>query len=143
MATLKKHSAAAGDIDLQEKYNVLNSKQRSLNELKTHYDSLVSFEEVKQNFLSRVETFAMATTLDMNNNAILNLKDPKLGKEPATKDYADKKLALTGGRMTGAINMGTTGNYKSRNSHEETQMQPRKLMWIRKMQSFSPKLEEP
>ena len=107
MATLKKHSAAAGDIDLQEKYNVLNSKQRSLNELKTHYDSLVSFEEVKQNFLSRVETFAMATTLDMNNNVILNLKDPKLGKEPATKDYADKKLALTGGRMTGAINMGT------------------------------------
>ena len=107
MATLKKHSAAAGDIDLQEKYNVLNSKQRSLTELKTHYDSLVSFEEVKQNFLSRVETFAMATTLDMNNNVILNLKDPKLGKEPATKDYADKKLALTGGRMTGAINMGT------------------------------------
>ena len=107
MATLKRHSAAAGDIDLQEKYNVLNSKQRSLNELKTHYDSLVSFEEVKQNFLSRVETFAMGTTLDMNHNAILNLKDPKLGKEPATKDYADKKLALTGGRMTGVINMGT------------------------------------
>ena len=106
MATLKKHSAAVGDIDLQEKYNVLNSKQRNLNELKTHYDSLISFEEVKQNFLSRVETFAMATTLDMNNNVILNLKDPKLGKEPATKDYADKKLALTGGRMTGAINMG-------------------------------------
>ena len=107
MLTLKRHSAAAGDIDLQEKFNVLNSKQRSLNELKTHYDSLVSFEEVKQNFLSRVETFSMGTTLDMNHNAILNLKDPKLGKEPATKDYADKKLALTGGRMTGVINMGT------------------------------------
>ena len=106
MATLKKHSAAIGDIDLQEKYNVLNSKQRSLNELKTHYDSLVSFEEVKQNFLSRVETFAMGTTLDMNNNAILNLKDPKLGKEPATKDYADGKLSLSGGSMTGSINMG-------------------------------------
>ena len=107
MLTLKRHSAAVGDIDLQEKLNVLNSKQRSLNELKTHYDSLVSFEEVKQNFLSRVETFSMGTTLDMNHNAILNLKDPKLGKEPATKDYADKKLALTGGRMTGVINMET------------------------------------
>ena len=119
MATLKKHSAAAGDIDLQEKYNVLNSKQRSLTELKTHYDSLVSFEEVKQNFLSRVETFAMATTLDMNNNVILNLKDPKLGKEPATKDYADKKLALTGGRMTGAINMGTTRNHEPGKTHRK------------------------
>ena len=107
MATLKKHSAAIGDIDLQEKYNVLNSKQRSLNELKTHYDSLVSFEEVKQNFLSRVETFTMGTTLDMNLNPIINLKDPTLGKEPATKDYADEKLSKAGGRMTGSINMGT------------------------------------
>ena len=107
MATLKKHSAAIGDIDLQEKYNVLNSKQRNLNELKTHYDSLVSFEEVKQNFLSLKETFPMRTNLDMNQKSILNLKDPTTGKEPATKDYADKKLALTGGRMTGFINMGT------------------------------------
>ena len=109
MATLKKHSASAsaGDIDLQEKYNVLNSKQRSLNELKTHYDSLVSYEEVKQNFLSRVESFAMGTTLDMNLNPIINLKDPTLGKEPATKDYADEKLSKAGGRMTGSINMGT------------------------------------
>ena len=108
MATLKRHSAAAGDIDLQEKYNVLNSKQRNLNELKTHYDSLVSFEEVKQNFLSRKETFPMRTTLNMNQNKILNLKDPATGKEPATKDYADEKLALTGGTMSGAINMGTS-----------------------------------
>ena len=107
METLKKHSAAVGDIDLQEKYNVLNSKQRNLSELKTHYDSLVSFEEVKQNFLSLKETFPMRTTLNMNQNSILNLKDPATGKEPATKDYADTKLALTGGTMTGSINMGT------------------------------------
>ena len=107
MVTLKKHSAAIGDIDLQEKYNVLNSKQRSLNELKTHYDSLVSFEEVKQNFLSRVETFSMGCQLDMNHHSITNLKDPAFGKEAATKDYADKKLAKSGGRMTGSINMGT------------------------------------
>ena len=109
MATLKKHSASAsaGDIDLQEKYNVLNSKQRNLNELETHYDSLVSFEEVKQNFLSRVESFPMGTTLDMNLNPIINLKDPTLGKEPATKDYADEKLSKAGGRMTGSINMET------------------------------------
>ena len=107
MLTLKKHSATIGDIDLQEKYNVLNSKQRNLSELKTHYDSLVSFEEVKQNFLSLKETFPMRTNLNMNQNSILNLKDPTTGKEPATKDYADTKLALTGGTMTGAINRGT------------------------------------
>ena len=95
------------DIDLKELFNVVNSKQRNLNELKTHYDSLVSFEEVKENFLSRQEEFPMETQLNMNHNSITNLKDPSFGKEAATKDYADEKLALTGGRMTGSINMGT------------------------------------
>ena len=110
MVTLKTFSSSpstSGDIDLQEKFNVLNSKQRTLNELKTHYDSLVSFEEVKENFLSRVETFSMGTQLDMNHHSIVNLKDPTFGKEAATKDYADKKIAKSGGIMTGSINMGT------------------------------------
>ena len=48
----------------------------------------------------------METQLDMNHNSITNLKDPQFGGEAATKDYADKKLSLTGGRMTGSINMG-------------------------------------
>ena len=94
------------DIDLKELFNVVKSKQRSLNELKTHYDSLVSYEEVNENFLSRREEFPMETQLNMNHNSITNLKDPQFGGEAATKDYADKKLALTGGRMTGSINMG-------------------------------------
>ena len=94
------------DIDLKELFNVVKSKQRNLNELKTHYDSLVSYEEVNENFLSRREEFPMETQLDMNHNSITNLKDPQFGGEAATKDYADKKLALTGGRMTGSINMG-------------------------------------
>ena len=94
------------DIDLKELFNVVKSKQRSLNELKAHYDSLVSYEEVNENFLSRREEFPMETQLDMNHNSITNLKDPQFGGEAATKDYADKKLALTGGRMTGSINMG-------------------------------------
>ena len=95
------------DIDLKELFNVVNSKQRSLNELKTHYDSLVSFEEVNENFLSRQEEFPMETQLNMNHNSITNLKDPTFGKEAATKDYADEKLSKAGGRMTGSINMGT------------------------------------
>ena len=94
------------DIDLKELFNVIQSKQRSLNELKAHYDSLVSYEEVNENFLSRREEFPMETQLDMNHNSITNLKDPQFGGEAATKSYADGKLALTGGRMTGSINMG-------------------------------------
>ena len=93
------------DIDLKELFNVIQSKQRSLNELKAHYDSLVSFEEVNENFLSRREEFPMETQLDMNHNSITNLKDPQFGGEAATKCYADKKLDLAGGTMTGSINM--------------------------------------
>ena len=77
------------DIDLKELFNVIQSKQRSLSELKTHYDSLVSFEEVNENFLSRREEFPMQTQLDMNHNSITNLKDPEFGGEAATKKYVD------------------------------------------------------
>ena len=91
-----------------------------LNELKTHYDSLVSFEEVKENFLSRREEFPMETQLDMNHNSITNLKDPQYGGEAATKTYVDAtsstivsstaasiatKLDLSGGKMLGSIDM--------------------------------------
>ena len=110
------------NIDLKELFNVVQSKQRSLNELKTHYDSLVSFEEVKENFLSRQEEFPMQTQLDMNHNSITNLKDPQFGGEAATKTYVDSsissvvsstagsiatRLPLSGGTMTGPLDMGT------------------------------------
>ena len=108
------------DIDLKELFNVVKSKQRSLNELKTHYDSLVSFEEVKEIFLSRQEEFPMETQLNMNHNSITNLKDPTFGGEAATKKYVDAtsstivsstaasiatKLDMSGGKMTGSIDM--------------------------------------
>ena len=115
MITLKKYHPdvpehtheVTKDIDLKELFNVIQSKQRSLNELKTHYDSLVSFEEVNENFLSRQEEFPMQTQLNMNHNSITNLKDPEFGGEAATKSYADKKLDLAGGTMTGELDMGT------------------------------------
>ena len=115
MITLKKYHPdvpehtheVTKDIDLKELFNVIQSKQRNLNELKTHYDSLVSFEEVNENFLSRQEEFPMQTQLNMNHNSITNLKDPEFGGEAATKSYADKKLDLAGGTMTGSIDMGT------------------------------------
>ena len=77
------------DINLKELFNVVKSKQRNLSELKTHYDSLVSYEEVNENFLSRQEEFPMQTQLNMNHNSITNLKDPEFGGEAATKKYVD------------------------------------------------------
>ena len=128
MITLKKFHPDAPEpthevtknIDLKELFNVVKSKQRNLNELKTHYQTLVSFEEVKENFLSRQEEFPMETQLNMNHNSITNLKDPQFGGEAATKKYVDAtsstivsstaasiatKLDMSGGKMTGSIDM--------------------------------------
>ncbi len=48
----------------------------------------------------------MTGDINMNNNQIINLPAPINPDEPATKAYADTKLALAGGTMTGQINMG-------------------------------------
>ena len=92
-----------------------------MNELKTHYDSLVLFQEVKENFLSRQEEFPMETQL--KHEPQLNHKSERsslLEGEAATKTYVDAtsstivsntaasiaaKLDLSGGKMLGSIDM--------------------------------------
>ena len=152
MVTLKKFSSSSspstsGDIDLQEKFNVKNSKQQNFSHLSANYDNLVSFSDVKNIFLSRKETFAMQTDLDMGNHQIYNVKDPTVDDQGVNKKYVDaevnkidqktvsnrteinrvetdvkvlegKTLALSGGTMTGDLDMGTKniknlGNPKS------------------------------
>ena len=149
MVTLKKFSSSSsGDIDLQDKYNVKNSKQQSFSHLAANYDNLVSYSDVKNIFLSRKETFPLEAELDMGNVQIYNVKDPTVADQGANKRYVDKKhsqiqaeidkkadktevsdvsqkvddftnyannqyraifdsfLKLSGGTMTGPINMG-------------------------------------
>ena len=150
MVTLKKFSSSpstSGDIDLQEKFNVKNSKQQNFSHLSANYDNLVSFSDVKNIFLSRKETFPMEAGLDMGNHTIFNVKDPTVDDQGANKKYVDaeankidqktvsnrteinrvetdvkvlegKTLALSGGTMTGDLDMGTKniknlGNAKS------------------------------
>ena len=141
MVTLKKFSSSSspstsGDIDLQEKFNVKNSKQQNFSHLSANYDNLVSFSDVKNIFLSRKETFPMEVGFDMGNHTIFNVKDPTVDDQGVNKKYVDaevnkidqktvsnrteinrvetdvkvlegKTLALSGGTMTGDLDMGT------------------------------------
>ena len=114
MITLKKFHPAAPepthevtkDIDLKELFNVINAKQNVLSFYKSKYDTLMPFADIQENFLFRQKEFPMETQLNMNHNSITNLKDPQFDREAATKFYADKKLALSGGEMSGVIDMG-------------------------------------
>ena len=62
-----------GDLDLKEKYNIINSKQQSFTYLASHYDNLVSYNGVKDIFLSGKESFPMETTLNMKKNLMMML----------------------------------------------------------------------
>lgn len=52
--------------------------------------------------------FTPSTNLSMATYKLTNLGTPTSGTDAATKDYADLKLALTGGTMSGAIAMGSS-----------------------------------
>ena len=81
------------DIDLQDKYIVKNSKQQSFADLSSNYDNLVSYNDVKDIFLSRKETFGMEVAFDMGNNTIFNVKDPTAADQGVNKRYVDTETA--------------------------------------------------
>ena len=92
MATLKKFSSSSsssGDINLQDKFNVKNSKPQSFQEMQTNYDNLISYEDAKKAFVSKKETFAMEADLGMGNHQIFNVKDPTVADHGANKKYVD------------------------------------------------------
>ena len=89
MITLKKFHPAAPEpthevtknIDLKELFNVVQSKQQTYHDLGTHYDNLVSYNDVKNIFVSRKDTFPMETALDMGKHTIFNVKDPTVNDD--------------------------------------------------------------
>ena len=108
--TKKQTHHKSEDIDLQDNYNVKNSKPQSFQEMQTNYDNLISYEDAKKAFLSKKDTIAMEADLNMGNHQILNVKDPTVSDHGANKKYVDdedaKHLPLSGGTMSGLINAG-------------------------------------
>ena len=94
------------NIDLKELFNVVKSKQQTYNDFATNYDNLVSYNDVKNIFLSRKQTFPMETALDMGNHTIFHVKDPTVDDQGVNKRYVDKFLPLSGGTMKKKLSMG-------------------------------------
>ena len=83
------------DIDLNYSYNIKNSKKRTFNQLAADTESLVSYEEVKENFIGINEAEAMKTYLDMGKNFIYNVKTPTANDQAANKSYVDATVSNT------------------------------------------------
>ena len=83
------------DIDLKNNYNINNSKTRTFNQLKAGPESLVSYEEVKENFIGINEAEAMKTYLDMGGNLIYNVKTPTANDQATNKSYVDTTVSNT------------------------------------------------
>ena len=124
MATLKKFSSSSSssaDIDLQDKFNVKNSKQQNFSHLAANYDNLVSYSDVKNIFLSRKETFGMEADLNMGKHQIVNVKDPTIADHGANKKYVDAETAkLTTSTNTKFATAATQRNLKADKSYVDT-----------------------
>ena len=81
------------DIDLKNTYNIINSKTRTFNQLKANTESLVSYEEVRENFIGINEAEPMKTYMDMGDNYIYNVKTPTANDQATNKLYVDTKAS--------------------------------------------------
>ena len=101
------------DIDLKELFNVVNSKQQSFTHLTANYDNLVSYNDVKNIFLSTREVSPMSVDLDINNNRIYNLsKAPTFDHEVPNKEYVDRKITELDGKKYDKSDVDTHLNEK-------------------------------
>ena len=95
------------NIDLQNTYNVINSKQQTFNEMNASGNTLVCYEDVHDVFVSRKESFfPMQTHFDMGNNYIYDVKTPVNNDQGANKSYVDQHGTKAGDTMSGNLSMG-------------------------------------
>ena len=90
------NDAGSGDItkniDLKDTYNVINSKINTYQELTAESQTLVNFEEVRENLVGINEAFPMKNYLDLGTNFIYNVKTPINNDQGANKRYVDSAI---------------------------------------------------
>ena len=94
-AVTRKQLDNAGVGDITADINLKNSYKRTFNQLKADTESLVSYEEVKENFIGINEAEAMKTYLDMGDNYIYNVKTPIANDQASNKSYVDTTATNT------------------------------------------------
>ena len=94
-AVTRKQLDNAGVGDITADINLKNSYKRTFNQLKADTESLVSHEEVKENFIGINEAEAMKTYLDMGDNYIYNVKTPIANDQASNKSYVDTTATNT------------------------------------------------
>ena len=106
-----KHSTDQ-NIDLKNTYNVINSNRLTYDEMGWNGGTLVCYKDGREVFFSRKESvFLMETYLDMGKQFIYNVKTPLNSDQLVKKSYADTKLSLSGGLMTGNLDMNSNKIY--------------------------------
>ena len=92
--------------------------------------TLVCYEDVREVFVSRKESvFPMETYLDMGNQFIYNVKTPINIDQGVNKSYADTKLSLSGGLMTGNLDMNNNRIYNVAQPNGDNNNNHHHLYW--------------
>ena len=100
-----KHSTDQ-NIDVKNTYNVINSNRLTYDEMGANGGTPVCYEDVREVFVSRKESmFPMETYSDMGNQFIYNVKTPINIDQGVNKSYADTKVSLSRGLVTGNLEM--------------------------------------
>ena len=76
---------------MQNKYDILLLKS---NPYPIHGDltKVINYQDTRDIFLSKKEGGAMEASIDMNNNTLYNVKDPKEADQATNKKYVDSQL---------------------------------------------------
>ena len=84
-------ASGAADIDMQNKYDILRLKS---NPYLIHGDltKVINYQDTRNIFLSKKEGGEMGASIDMNKNALYNVKVPEQVDQATNKKYVANQL---------------------------------------------------
>ena len=84
-------ASGSADIDMQNKYSILRLKSNPY-PVRGDLTKAISYQDMRNIFLSKKEGGQMGANIDMNNNTIFNVKDPTQADQATNKKYVENQL---------------------------------------------------